>query len=116
MIMKPFNQHDLDTAYIQARHALQENPDNLSSKILIAEILIELKRAIEQGADINLLIAPLGKGLLYQGTFSEALEVVKNDDLGQQGKIAFALVKANAYQGLKDSDKAKLEYLSVLNL
>ena len=68
--LKSYNLQDVDAAYIHVRNALQENSDNLPAKILMAEILIKLKSynlaevelisAIEQGADINLLIEPLG--------------------------------------------------------
>jgi putative PEP-CTERM system TPR-repeat lipoprotein len=124
--LKSYNQGNVDTAYIHVRNALQENPDNLSAKILMAEILIKLKsynlakiellEAIEQGADINLLIDPLGKSVLFQGEFLQALNIASDKSLTLQGKISLGFIKAAAYRGLKDLNKAKLEYLTVLGL
>jgi putative PEP-CTERM system TPR-repeat lipoprotein len=124
--LKSYNQGNVDTAYIHVRNALQENPDNLSAKILMAEILIKLKsynlakiellEAIEQGADINLLINPLGKSVLFQGEFLQALNIASDKSLTLQGKISLGFIKAAAYRGLKDLNKAKLEYLTVLSL
>jgi putative PEP-CTERM system TPR-repeat lipoprotein len=124
--LKSYNMHDADAAYIHVKNALQESPNHLPAKILLAEILIqfnsyhlaeiELIGAIDQGADINLLIEPLGRSLLFQGKFLEALTVASNRDLTQQGKIALSFIKAAAYRGLKDLSKAKLEYTRVLDL
>jgi putative PEP-CTERM system TPR-repeat lipoprotein len=124
--LKSYNQGNVDTAYIHVRNALQENPDNLSAKILMAEILIKLKsynlakiellEAIEQGADINLLIDPLGKSVLFQGEFLQALNIASDKSLTLQGKISLGFIKAAAYRALKDLNKAKLEYLTVLSL
>lgn len=124
--LKSYNQQDIDAAYIHVRNALKKAPDNLPAKILMAKILIEFKSynlaeieligAIEYGADINLLIEPLGKSLLFQGAFLEALDVASNRDLTQQGKIALSFIKAAAYGGLKDLNKAKLEYITILDL
>lgn len=123
--LQAFNLSEMDSAQIHIKNALQENPQNLSAKLLFAQILIELKSfsaaeqeltsAIEQGADINLIIKPLGESLLFQGKFEQVLAIGKNKNLHPNGTIELALVKALAYRGQNKVDEALYEYQQLLN-
>lgn len=115
--LKAYNLSDIDEAFIHLKNALQENEDNLPAKLLLAEVLIkkrsyalaeqELDAAIMQGADINLIIEPLGRSLLLQGKFDSILSLADETKLHKHGKLSFHLIKAKAYRGLSDIDAAK---------
>lgn len=123
--LQSFSKRDYDTAYIHIKNALKENSDNLPTKLLLAKILIEkhsyqlaeeeLTETLQQGADINLIIAPLGKSLLLQAKYETALTFANGETLTKQGKLALNLIKAKAYQGLLNTEKSEGIYQQILN-
>lgn len=122
--LQSYNQQDIDAAFIHIKNALQENRKNLPAKLLLAKILIdkksyalaeqELNDAINQGVDLNLIIAPLGRSMLLQGKFESVLLLADKKSLQPQGQLAFNLIKAQAYRALKDLDKAIALYDDIL--
>ena len=122
--LQAYNQGDINTAYIHLKNALQEKETNLPAKLLYAQVLNqrgsyslaeqELINALKLGADINLVIKPLGESLLYQGRYNEALQLDDKQNLNQLGQQAFCIIKANAYQALKKIDEAIIEYQAAL--
>ncbi len=123
--LQAYNLNDIDAAFIHLKNALQEKEDNLPAKLLLAEVLIkknlyssaeqELNDALIEGADINLIISPLGRSLLLQGKFKLALEVADQKKLLKQGELAFNLIQAKAYRGLLDTDAAEDLYKIILS-
>lgn len=122
--LQAYNQHDIEAAFIHLKNALRENESNLPAKLLLAEVLIkkhfyssaeqELNDAIAQGADINLIISPLGRSLLLQGKFELVLQLANEKNLHKQGQLAFNLIKAKAYRGLSDTGAAEDLYQAIL--
>jgi len=122
--LQAYYQNDIDAAFIHLKNALRENSDNLPAKLLLAEILIkkrlyssaehELNDAVMKGADINLVLSPLGRSLLLQGKFDLALQFADQKKLHKQGMLAFNLIKAEAYLGLSNKDKAEDLYNTIL--
>lgn len=122
--LQAYNRNDVEEAFIHLKNALQENESNLPAKLLLAEVLIkknfyssaeqELNDAILQGADINLIISPLGRSLLLQGKFDQILQLADHKKLHKQGELTFNLLKAKAYRGLSDSDAAEKLYQNIL--
>ena len=122
--LQAYNLNDIDTAFIHLKKALQEKEGHLPAKLLLAEVLIkkklyssaeqELNDAVIQGADINLIISPLGRTLLLQGKFDSVLALADQKKLHKQGELAFNLIKAKAYRGLSDTDAAEKTYNDIL--
>ncbi len=123
--LQAFYKDDINSAFIHIKNALQENPNNLPAKLLLAEIFIEkhsyqlaeqeLLDAIDQGVDINLVVEPLGKSLLLQSKFEQSLTFVEEKNLNAQGLLALNLVKAQAYRGLEQFDESKFLYQTILD-
>ncbi|WP_440876468.1 XrtA/PEP-CTERM system TPR-repeat protein PrsT [Thalassotalea sp. PLHSN55] len=123
--LQAFHQKNIDDAFIHIKNALKSDPDNLPAKLLLAEIFIEqgeyelaeqeLLDAKQQNVDINLIIKPLGTSLLLQTKFEQALTLVKPNELNNQGKRDFNLIKAKAYQGLEQFDQAEQTYHLILS-
>jgi len=122
--LQAYNQNDIEAAFIHLKNALRENSDNLPAKLLFAEVLIkkqlyssaehELNDAVLKGADINLVLKPLGRSLILQGKFELALQYADIQKLHKQGLRDFDLIKAEAYLGLLNTDKAEELYHSIL--
>lgn len=122
--LQAYNLQDFNIAYINIQNALKQKPNNLSAKLLLSKVLIEkyqyqlaeqeLKETLIQGADINLIITPLGKSLLSQSKFDQALTFFNNKTLTTKGELALKLIKAGAYQGLNEIEKAQNTYESIL--
>ena len=122
--LQAYYKNDIDAALIHLKNALRENADNLPAKLLLAEVLIrkgqyssaehELNDAVMEGADINLVLSPLGRSLLLQGKFELALQLADQKKLHKQGQLAFNLIKAEAYLGLLNTDKAEDSYNEIL--
>jgi len=122
--LQAYNQHDIETAFIHLKNALQQNEQNLPAKLLLAKVLIEkhsyaaaeqeLNDTIAQGVDINLIVDPLGQSILHQGKFEQALHFADKMSLKKAGLLAYALIKAKAYLGLENMPAAELGYNKVL--
>tara|TARA_R110001583_G_scaffold67407_3_gene192690 strand:+ start:773 stop:3586 length:2814 start_codon:yes stop_codon:yes gene_type:complete len=122
--LQAYNQHDIETAFIHLKNALQQSERNLPAKLLLVKVLIdkgsyaaaeqEINDIIEQGVDTNLIIYPLGESLLSQGKFKQALTFANKMTLKKEGVLAYSLIKARAYIDLKKFEKSKTEYQSIL--
>ena len=80
-----FNEGKIDESYIHLKNSLNDNPEHLPSKILMGYVLglsgyfpeaeIELKDALQNGADPNLVIEPLVNVLLTLRKYQEIIDV-----------------------------------------
>lgn len=123
--VQAYYEQDIDTALIHLKNALKENNNNLPAKLLLAEVLIkkhsyaaaehELNEALLDGADYNLIIEPLGRALLLQGSYEAILQLAENKQLHKQSIISIQLLKAKAYSGLLQPNDAKGIYLEILS-
>ncbi len=122
--IQAYYSNNIDAALIHLKNALRDNEQNLPAKLLLAEVLIkkhsysaaeqELNDAILQGADINLIIEPLGRSLLLQGKFDSVIKLADEKILHSNGRLSFNLLKAKAFQGLKDIVAAEAVYNEIL--
>ena len=112
-------QDDLTAAFIHVKNALQLTPDNLSAKLLLAEIFFNdgdlysaeatFEEAISQGADINLALPLYGSSLVLQRKADTLLALKKYE--GQFSKptlFEWHLLRGQAYLQKGDTDQAKL--------
>ncbi|MFQ3250776.1 MAG: putative PEP-CTERM system TPR-repeat lipoprotein [Glaciecola sp.] len=82
---KSFNEGLVDESYIHLKNSLNDNPDHLPSKILMGYVLgisgyydeaeLELKEALQNGADINLVVEPLVNVLLALSKYEDIIEI-----------------------------------------
>lgn len=124
LALQAYNEDKVDYAYIHIKNAIQQQPDDLSSRFLLAKILLELKQygqaeqevvsALVQGLDINLGVPVLGQSLIMQGKFLAVFDIARDDLLSETGKFQFGLLKALAHRGLGQLSLAEQEYQSLL--
>lgn len=121
---KTFEDGKIDEAYIFLKRSLNEQPDHLPSKILMAEVLglsglyddslLEFEESLQAGADPNLIIEPYIKVLL---TLKQTDKVTRiKETLLTPNKLAFLLsAKALAYTQLGDIPQAELHHNRALS-
>jgi putative PEP-CTERM system TPR-repeat lipoprotein len=122
--LQAYNANDIETAFIHIRNEIQKNERSIPARILLSEILIkkqyyssaeqELRDVWAQGADINLIIAPLGKSLLLQGKYDEVIGLTDERRLHSKGKLSFKLLKAKAFTNDYDYVTAEIIYKEVI--
>jgi putative PEP-CTERM system TPR-repeat lipoprotein len=123
--LQAYNRQDIETAYIHLKNALQQNERYLPAKLLFVKILIDklryeaaeqvLNDVIEQGVDNNLIVSPLGEIILSRGKFEQALTFADNMELENKALLVYGHIKARAYIGLDNLEKAEAEYQSILS-
>ena len=102
---------NVDEAYIYLKNALQQEPEHLPARILMGELYFKkgdmfsteevLSDALNNGADINLLIYYLGYSLLAQSKIEQLLLLEKHErSLTFDNKFEWTLLKAQAYEKL----------------
>lgn len=107
-------QGNVREALIHIKNSLQEDENYLPARILLGEIYFqhgesesaedELQRALDSGADINLVIVKLGYALLAQEKTAALLSMSKYEpNLNRVNKFEWILIKALAY-ALKNDD------------
>ncbi|GGA85710.1 hypothetical protein GCM10011369_29690 [Neiella marina] len=122
--LQSYQANKVEEAYIHLKNALQDNPDYLPAQILLAKILIdrrqyamaenELDRAARKGADGDIVVELLGKALLAQAKYDEALTYANRMVLSDAGQIKYQLVQAKAHRALESLEQAESIYRSIL--
>jgi putative PEP-CTERM system TPR-repeat lipoprotein len=122
--LQAYNRHDIETAYIHLKNALQQSERKLPARILFSKVLInkhlyeaaerQLNELIEQGVDYNLIVFPLGEIILNRGEFEQALIYADNMALNKEGLLAYNHIKARAYISLDNLKNAEIEYQGIL--
>ena len=121
-----YNSSDYKAAYIHLKNSLQKDPDNLPAKILMGKLLLkntyfeeaetEFNEALELGADINLVIEPLGNSLLFQRKYEDIFNFNYKGNLSREVGFKWILIKTAAYMKLKKYPEAKQGYIEALQL
>lgn len=116
---------NIEEAYIHLKNALEQEPNNISSKILMGKVLLakglihnalnEFADAKAAGADPNLIIFPTAKAHLMLEQFEEIIEM-SDKDLSKVNRIDFYLIKGNAYLNIGERDNAIDYYKRALAL
>lgn len=118
--LQSYQQKEYNESYIHLKNALKENPDDLSAKILMGEMLLingyfkeavtELEEALNLGADPNLVIKSYGKVLILTQKFQDIL-LLEFDGLHDNSKFELNMLRATAYASLGDTVDAEKTYL-----
>ena len=79
-----FNNNKIEEAYIHLKNVMQDEPENLSAKVLMGKVLMHkqyfgdgiavLDEALIEGADVNLFLNELGNALLIAREFQQVID------------------------------------------
>ncbi len=85
--VQAFNDGNYEASYIYLKNALEQQPRNLPSKILMGKILLhkalfpqaikEFEEALLYNADINLIIADYASALNFSKRYKDVLNIAK---------------------------------------
>ena len=117
---KFFSDGQYDSAVIELKNALQQDPDNLAARVLLGRTYLamgrganaeeELRQAQTKGADESLIIVPLGEALLMQGKFDALLKSLFVGRRAPFYEMQIRDLRGKAYLGLKQQDAAAREF------
>ena len=124
--VQAFNDGNYEASYIYLKNALEQQPRNLPSKILMGKILLhkalfpqaikEFEEALLYNADINLIIADYASALNFSKRYKDVLNIANGHRLSKTGKYDYLLAKAVAYQNLNLTELARAAYEEALTL
>ena len=124
---KYLEKNDVKAAEIQAKNALQDDPNNAAARAMLGKIYLEsgnpvaaekeFARAIRLGGDKEALGLLLAKVLLMQGKLDDVLNKVGlGESASPESKAALIAIKGNAYLIQGSSELAEKSYDSALAL
>ena len=121
-----FNNNKIEEAYIHLKNVMQDEPENLSAKVLMGKILMHkqyfgdgiavLDEALIEGADINLFLNELGNALLIAREFQQVIDLGKGKSLNSENKLTWYLLTANAYSALGNVEETRKYFKLALAL
>ncbi|GEA05805.1 lipoprotein [Alteromonas sp. KUL42] len=124
LALTAFNDAAYDEAYIHLKNSLQKDPENLSAKILMGEILLingylsaaemEFVEALEMGADINLLAEPLGNTWLFLNKYQSIVDFSDTNKLSGDALREWLLIRATACIRLERLECALRDYNTII--
>ncbi|MBU2879474.1 XrtA/PEP-CTERM system TPR-repeat protein PrsT [Aliiglaciecola lipolytica] len=107
-----FDQGQYEEAYIHVKNALQDNPNDLSAKVLLSKLLVKNKlyedaekqigEAIRSHVDINLVFADWAETLLNLKKYKYLVELDYSGRLSQKNQMKWNIFKATACINLRD--------------
>jgi tetratricopeptide (TPR) repeat protein len=119
-----FEENNTKEAYIHLKNSLKTQPDNLPAKILMGKVLLLqefysdgidiLREALDQGADINLVLNDLGHALMVTRQYHQVINLGKNRSLSKEGQLIWLLLSGNAYSSLNDNSSARSAFEQAL--
>nr|WP_246261125.1 XrtA/PEP-CTERM system TPR-repeat protein PrsT [Alteromonas ponticola] len=114
--LQAFSEGEVQDAYILLKNVLQQDPSHLPSKLLMGRILlidghirdaiIEFEEVLDAGADENLVLAPLSRAYLFSGNYDKIYEMLRNQNIQGETKLAVILIAGNAHVRENDRDEA----------
>lgn len=121
-----FEDNNTKEAYIHLKNTLKHQPDNLPAKILMAKVLLKQEfysdgidtflEALDEGADINLVINDLGHALMVTGQYQQVMDLGNDRSLSKEGKLIWLLLSGNAYYSLDDISSARATFNKALTI
>ncbi|KGJ97423.1 XrtA/PEP-CTERM system TPR-repeat protein PrsT [Colwellia psychrerythraea] len=121
-----FQNEEFSSAIIHLKNIIQENPQHMPSRVLMAQILImqgngsaaqiELDRARDGKVDNDRLITLYGHAYILQGQYDKALKVAKLGQRNEKIESELLLIRGQAYIGKKQFKLADKAFISVLQL
>jgi putative PEP-CTERM system TPR-repeat lipoprotein len=114
-------------AYIEAKKVLQRDPDNGQAWLLLGkaslqlgnskDALSDLQNARKHGVQAPQWAVPLGRALLVSGKLDELLKTLPDNPRFAAAEAAqVAVLRGDAYLGLKQADHARQAYQAALAL
>lgn len=114
-----YDKKDINAAVIELKNALQQDPANVDARRLLGEIYLlagngpaaekELKAAARRGKDDKLKVL-IGRALLLQGRFNDALDEVYDDVTDESSRADTLLIRGQGYLGLGQFQDAELAF------
>lgn len=111
-------------ALIQAKNAVEQAPDNVEARLLLATLYNDLRdpvsaekearKALSLKAAPERAVAILATALLSQSKFQQVLDATQSED--SQKQAAVLALRGRAYMALKQLDKAKAAFDQALKL
>lgn len=121
-----YNENDYKAAYIHLKNSLKKDPSNLPAKILMGKLLLkntyfeeaetEFFEVLALGADINLVLEPLGNSLLFQHKYEDIFNLKYKGSLSREVAFQWILIKTAAHMKLKQFAEAKKGYSEAIQL
>ena len=104
--LRYFHDHDYASAVIELKNALKLEPGNLPARILIGRSLLrngdpegaeqDLRRARADGADVSLILLPLGQSYLLQRKFKQLLSEIRSGQYDTPLETGIYLLRGRA--------------------
>jgi putative PEP-CTERM system TPR-repeat lipoprotein len=123
--LQTYNTEEFSEAFIHIKNALQDNPSHLASRMLLGKILVklgntdvaieELNRALDAGADVNLVYLPLAAAY-YQDKDYQQLIDLSTDKLDPTNKFEVMFLQAKSHQVRAEFSKALAKFNETLVL
>ncbi|QTH63170.1 PEP-CTERM system TPR-repeat protein PrsT [Psychrosphaera ytuae] len=124
--LQAYYQGDLQESFIHLKNTLKDDPRNLPAKVLLGKILTEngeftpafniFQEALNQKADINLILEEYTSVLLFLGKYQDVIDInyslLKTDAL----RFELLLAKGNAYNQLSLTQLAVDEFKKAIQL
>ncbi len=121
-----FEEGNYEASYLYLKNALDQQPRNLPSKILMGKILLhkgyfdqsitQFEEALEYNADLNLIIEDYSSALLLAGRYKEILNVGNGSRLNLSSQYELEIKKASAYANLDLLNLAKKSFEKSISL
>lgn len=115
--LSAFEDNNTKQAYIHLKNSLKTQPDNLPAKILMGKVLLQQEfysdgidiyiEALDEGADINLVINDLGHALMVTGQYHQIIDLGNDRSLSKEGQLIWLLLSGNAYSSLDEISNAR---------
>ena len=124
--LRYFNQGKFDAAIIQLKNALQQAANNLPARLLLGKVYIELgdgpsaekelSIARKNGADDDLVLAPLAKALFLQGNYAKIFDLIRPGGRAPEVDAKLHVIRGDAHLELRELDKAEQSYVAAARL
>ncbi|MEZ5571459.1 MAG: PEP-CTERM system TPR-repeat protein PrsT [Halioglobus sp.] len=119
--LQAYAEGELEDSYIHLKNALQEDPNLLSARLLLAEVYFnagdiasaqkESEEALLLGADINLVLPIYGQSLVLQEKVDELFELERvSDSFTPASEFEWTLLKGQGYLLRGESELARAEF------
>ena len=124
-MQQAYEQGEYRAAIIDAKNALLEQPENVAARLVLGRASLELgdavsaekelRRAVELGADANLVVVDLGRSLLMQQKFEELIaEVTPELVTAGTDRLFIIRMRGDALLGMQRPIAARGSYTQVL--
>jgi putative PEP-CTERM system TPR-repeat lipoprotein len=121
-----FNKRDFRAALIQLKNALQQDPRNLSARVLLGKTLLSLGDGVgaerqlwsarNAGADEALIIVPLGRALMLQRKYKLLLDEVRAGNRVKPVEAEVRFLRGQAHLERRELARAEKDFQTAIAL